>query len=73
MIGGDKKKEYFQSLGLKIHILREVAIEQKGLSSSDIRESMMLGAKWEHLGPSSVENLMKQWNISQRLKKIWLK
>jgi len=70
---GRQKKDYFQSLGLKIHILWEVPLEQKGLSSSEIRESMISGEKWEHLVPSSVVNLMKQWNIAQRLKEIGLK
>ena len=67
---GRQKKDYFQSLGLKIHVLWEVSLEQKGLSSSDIRDLMRKGEKWEHLVPSSVANLMKQWNVAQRLKEI---
>ena len=70
---GRQKKDYFQSLGLKIHVLWEVPLEQKGLSSSDIRDLMRKGEKWEHLVPSSVVNLMTQWNIAQRLKEIRLK
>lgn len=70
---GRQKKDYFQSLGLKIHILWEVPIEQKGLSSSDIRDLMRKGEKWEHLVPSSVANLMTQWHVAQRLKEIGLK
>jgi nicotinamide-nucleotide adenylyltransferase len=67
---GRQKREYLQSLGLKIHVLWEVPIEQKGLSSSDIRESMMKGEKWEHHVPSSVAKLMKQWKIAKRLKQM---
>ncbi len=67
---GRQKKKYFESLGLKIHVLWEVPLEKKGLSSSDIRESMILGEKWEHLVPSSVANLLKKWDITQRLKEI---
>ncbi|KKN62078.1 hypothetical protein LCGC14_0515730 [marine sediment metagenome] len=67
---GRQKREYFQSLGLKIHVLWEVTLENKGLSSSDIRESMKVGKKWEHLVPSSVAKLMKEWGIAQRLKEI---
>lgn len=70
---GRQKKAYFQSLGLKIHILWEVPLEHKGLSSSDIRDSMRKGEKWEHIVPSSVAKLMKQWNIAKRLKEIYLK
>ena len=67
---GRQKMDYFQSLGLKIHVLWEVTLENKGLSSSDIRESMKVGKKWEHLVPSSVAKLMKEWGIAQRLKEI---
>ncbi len=70
---GRQKKKYFESLGLKIHLLWEVPIEKKGLSSSDIRESMIKGEKWEHFVPSSVANLIQEWGIAQRLKEISLK
>lgn len=70
---GRQKKDYFQSLGLKIHVLWEVPLEQKGLSSNDIRDLMRKGEKWEHLVPSSVANLMTQWHVAQRLKEIGLK
>ena len=67
---GRQKKDYFQSLGLKIQVLWEVPLEQKGLSSSDIRDLMRKDEKWEHLVPTSVAKLMKQWNIVKRLKEI---
>ena len=67
---GHQKKKYFLDLGLEIHILWEVPLDKKGLSSSDIRESMIKGEKWEHNLPSSVIKLMKEWDIAQRLKEI---
>ncbi|MFX1375719.1 MAG: adenylyltransferase/cytidyltransferase family protein [Promethearchaeota archaeon] len=70
---GRQKKIYFESLGLKIHVLWEVPLEKKGLSSSDIRKSMINGEKWEHFVPSSVSKLMNEWDIAQRLKEISLK
>jgi len=70
---GQKKKKNFESLGLKIHLLWEVPIEKKGLSSSDIRKSMIKGEKWVHLVPSSTVKLMKEWDIAQRLKEISLR
>ena len=69
---GKQKRIYFKSLGLKIHVLWEVPLEEKGLSSSDIRESMINGEKWEQFLPSSVVKLMKEWDIAQRLKEISL-
>ncbi len=67
---GHQKKKYFQSLGLKIHVLWEVTLENKGLSSSDIRDSMVKDENWEEFVPSSVAKLMNEWDIAQRLKKI---
>ena len=67
---GQQKKKYFQDLGLKIHVLWEVPLDKKGLSSSDIREAMIKNGKWEHYLPSSVVKLMIEWNIAQRLKEI---
>ena len=69
---GQQKKKYFQDLGLKIHVLWEVPLDKKGLSSSDIRETMIKNGKWEHFLPSSVVNLMNEWDIAQRLKDISL-
>ena len=70
---GQQKKKCFQDLGLKIHVLWEVPLDKKGLSSSDIRESMINGEKWEHNLPSSVIKLMKEWDIAKRLRKFGLK
>ena len=70
---GQQKKKYFQTLGLKIHVLWEVPLNKKGLSSSDIRESMIKNGKWEQFLPSSVVKLMNEWDITQRLKEIDLK
>ncbi len=67
---GRQKQKYFKSLGLKIHILWEVPLEEKGLSSSDIREAMVRDNEWEHFIPSSVVKLMNKWEITSRLKEI---
>ncbi|MFW9785129.1 MAG: nicotinate-nucleotide adenylyltransferase [Candidatus Heimdallarchaeota archaeon] len=67
---GRQKKKYFESLGLKIHVLWEVKLENKGISSSDIRKNMIKGKQWEHLVPKSVVNLIKDWDIIDRLKKL---
>ncbi len=67
---GRQKKQFFESLGLKIHVLWEVKIENKGLSSSDIREDMINDKQWEHYLPISVARLMKDWGISKRLKNL---
>jgi len=67
---GQQKKKYFQALELKIHILWEVPLEKKGISSSDIREAMIKNGKWEQFLPPSVVKLMNEWNIAERLKEL---
>jgi len=67
---GRQKKQFFETLGLKIHILWEVSLENKGLSSSDIREAMINDKQWEHFVPKSAVRLMKEWDIISRLKKL---
>ncbi|MFW9949714.1 MAG: nicotinate-nucleotide adenylyltransferase [Candidatus Thorarchaeota archaeon] len=67
---GRQKKKYLESLGLKIHVLWEVPIEEKGLSGSDIREYMRKGEQWEHLVPPVTAKLVKKWGVIKRLKAI---
>jgi nicotinamide mononucleotide adenylyltransferase len=67
---GRRKLNYFQSLGLKTHVLWEVPPEKKGISGSDIRNRMLCSEPWEHMVPQSVSILMKKWNIPSRLRKI---
>ncbi|MFX1502169.1 MAG: adenylyltransferase/cytidyltransferase family protein [Promethearchaeota archaeon] len=69
---GREKKKKFELLGLKIHILWEVTLEKKGLSSSNIREAIIQDKEWEHFLPYCVVKLLKKWNIPLRLKKLSL-
>lgn len=67
---GRQKLKYFQSLGLKTHILWEVPPDRKGISADDVRKRMTDGRSWEYLVPESVAILLKKWNIAARLRKI---
>lgn len=65
---GVRKKELFQKNGLKVHVLREVSLDQKGLSASFIRQAMMNDSPWESDVPPGAAALMKTWGIPERLK-----
>ena len=67
---GRRKLEYFQSLGLATHVLREVPPREKGLSAGEIRERIISDRSWEHLVPSCVPPLMAKWGIPDRLKRL---
>ena len=67
---GRRKRDYFESLGLKTFVLREVTPGEKGISASDIRASILRGDPWRHLVPRPVAALVEQWNVAQRLREV---
>lgn len=67
---GKRKFEYFKNLGLKTHILREVPSEQKGISSSDVRDLLLQNKPWEHLVPPVIASYIHKWGIKDRLIKL---
>lgn len=67
---GERKLHYFQTLGLRTHVLWRVPAEEKGLSASDIRRLMVLGQPWMHLVPAPAARLLAAWDIPGRLGKM---
>ena len=67
---GKQKKKYLESLRLKVHVLWDVPLENKGLSGSDIRESMLKGEPWKQFVPSATTKLVQEWGIIKRLKDL---
>jgi nicotinamide-nucleotide adenylyltransferase len=67
---GRQKKKYLESLGLKVHVLWDVQLEEKGLSGSDIRDSMLKGEPWEQFLPTAVVKLVKKWDVIKRISEL---
>jgi nicotinamide-nucleotide adenylyltransferase len=68
---GRRKCDYFRSLGLQTHVLWEVPPEQKGISATEIRQSMIEGNPgWIERVPESAAALMSEWDIPRRLKAL---
>lgn len=67
---GKRKLDYFKSQHLKTHILRDVPPEEKGISSSDVRDRILKGEPWQHLVPEPVKHYMNAWNIKDRFATI---
>ena len=65
---GKRKLEYFRSLGLMTHLLRDVSGDQKGLSATGIRRRMACNEPWENLLPPAAADLIKKWDIPARLR-----
>ena len=64
---GEKKLQQFESLGLMVEVLWKRTLEEKGLRAGEIRRRMLKGDHWEHLVPRSTRELMKAWDIPNRL------
>lgn len=67
---GRRKRDYFRSLGLKIHVLWEVPAEEKGISGKTIRKAMVQDRPWTHLVPPETAALMQKWRVPARLKRL---
>ena len=67
---GRQKKKYLESLGLNVYVLWEVALEKKGISGQEVRKKMINDQSWEQFVPKSVQNLIIEWNIIERLKNL---
>lgn len=67
---GRLKLRRFQELGLKTHVLWEVREEEKGISSTNVRQLMIESAPWEHLVPQASARLCMEWGIPGRLRSM---
>ncbi len=65
---GRRKRDLFQSLGLKTEVMWEKPIDLKGLTGAEIRKRMVTGEPWEHLVPKSVAVLLNEWRVPLLLK-----
>ena len=66
---GRRKREQFQSLGLKVDIMWERPPEEKGITGSEVRRRMIAGEPWHDLVPPSTHKLMLEWLIPERLRR----
>ena len=64
---GREKHKRFQSLGLKTHVLWEKSPTEKGISGTMVRRLIAENKSIDHLTPSAVARLVRQWNLSDRL------
>ncbi len=67
---GERKRDYFRSLGLATCVLREVPESQKGLSGTDVRRRLAHNEPWEAQVPPATAHLMKKWDIPGRLRTL---
>ena len=59
---GRKKQQELEGLGLRVEVLREMSLEEKGVSGTDIRAAIKAGGSWEQYVPHAVARFIKNKN-----------
>jgi nicotinamide mononucleotide adenylyltransferase len=67
---GRRKMERFRAMGLKVDILWDRPLTQKGISGKDVRLMMVQDGPWESMVPESTHRLMAKWQVPSRLKRL---
>lgn len=68
---GRRKLEWFRGQGLATEILWTRSSADKGLSAGYIRRLMAEGAQWTHLVPAAATRRLVEWDIPERLKRLF--
>ncbi|SHL01206.1 nicotinamide-nucleotide adenylyltransferase [Desulfatibacillum alkenivorans DSM 16219] len=60
---GERKLAMLRENGLNVHVLWKRPPEQKGITSTQIRQAIIAGQPWEHLVPPSVAEIIKEKSV----------
>ncbi len=63
---GEKELQMLQTMGLKTELLWRRRPEEKGLSSTAIRQKIAAGEPWKHLVPAATARLSDKFAIAAR-------
>ena len=67
---GEEKLKILESLDVKVDVMWRKPTEEKGTSSSEVRELMVKSKEWEALVPKSVYNYIMDHKLDRRIRKI---
>jgi len=65
---GRRKRERLESLGLRVEVLWERPLAQKGISGSEVRRRMAAHEPWHDLVPTAAAELLEAWDVPARLR-----
>ena len=68
---GEEKYNKLTSLGFYVEVLWRRPASEKGISSTQVRESISAERPYKHLVPPSVYALIREWQIDQRIKGLY--
>jgi nicotinamide-nucleotide adenylyltransferase len=64
---GERKRELFESMDLKIDVLWRRPLSKKGITSTAVRERIARGQPWHHLVPAAVADYLELIDLASRL------
>jgi len=64
---GWKKKQTLEKLGAKVEVLWAGKIEEKKLSSTEVRKKIIEGKEWKNLVPQAVYKIIKELKLDERI------
>lgn len=68
--GEEKLNSLQNELGLDVEVLWRVTLEEKGISSTDVRKCMQEGKEWKQYVPNAVYKYIKSNNLDVRIKEF---
>ena len=67
---GEEKLRRLQSAGFATEVLWQRTLDEKGISSTLVRQKILDGEEYSSLLPPTVCSLVKEWDIAARLKPL---
>ena len=67
---GEEKLKILEGLGVKVDVLWRRPTEEKGTSSSEVRDLIVRSKDWSSLVPKSVYNYMMDHKLDRRIRKM---
>ncbi len=64
---GRRKRQQFEMMGLKTHVLWERKPHLKGLSAKEVRDRILEGSPIDTMVPPATARLVEQWELRKRL------
>lgn len=67
---GRHKKKMFEDAGRTVDVMWERPLKDKGLSASEVRKSMAVGAAWQYMVPEGVADVILRVGGEARVRKL---
>ncbi|TXH77221.1 MAG: nicotinate-nucleotide adenylyltransferase [Lysobacteraceae bacterium] len=66
---GRRKRAFLEQHGHKVHVLEESDINKKKISSTEVRNRILKGQRWQELVPEPCHHLLSSMDIKDRIQR----